>query len=192
MLCRLYGWYWFLLPKKTPYSSFTSLITIFCVFSGRFSFKLGWHFLFSKSSQKKLSGFSSSDFLWATKTFPNLYPTWTYPTESMNTKQDPPRNLRLWRHFFLGDPIQGSWWKFSLKGGVQKCWFFLRWKNGHFGENRGVCAQKEQLLPLNLTWNLKITRWKRKNIFQIPIFGFHVSFRRGNDEMVIWISALGF
>ena len=31
--------------------------------------------------------------------------------------------------------------------------------------------------PRKLTWNLKMPPWKRKNIFQTSIFGFHVNFR---------------
>ena len=31
--------------------------------------------------------------------------------------------------------------------------------------------------PRKLTWNLKISTWKRRNIYKPPIFGFHVSFR---------------
>ena len=31
--------------------------------------------------------------------------------------------------------------------------------------------------PRKLTWNLKISTWKRRNIDKPPLFGFHVSFR---------------
>ena len=31
--------------------------------------------------------------------------------------------------------------------------------------------------PRKLTWNLKRTPWKRRNIYKPPIFGFHVSFQ---------------
>ena len=31
--------------------------------------------------------------------------------------------------------------------------------------------------PRQLTWNLKIPPWKRRNIYKPPILGFHVNFR---------------
>jgi len=34
--------------------------------------------------------------------------------------------------------------------------------------------------PRKLTWNLKISTWKRRNIYKPPLFGFHVSFRGCN------------
>ena len=35
----------------------------------------------------------------------------------------------------------------------------------------------ETVHPRKLTWNLNMPPWKRKNIFQTSIFGFHVNFR---------------
>ena len=49
--------------------------------------------------------------------------------------------------------------------------------------NWGICAIHaihagcSQLHPWKLTWNLKITQWKRNIIFRISLLGFHVSFR---------------
>ena len=40
-------------------------------------------------------------------------------------------------------------------------------------------ANKNTVHPRKLTCNLKITPWKRRNIYKPPIFGFHVGFRGG-------------
>lgn len=126
MLRRFYGWYLFLLQKNTLFSIHIFPYDFFlCVFC-RFSFKLGCISSSVKARKKKSSGFFSSDFLWATKTFPNLYPTWTYPQQRRSTRSNPlPRNLRLRRHFFLGDPIQGSCGTFfGWKGELKNSSFF--------------------------------------------------------------------
>ena len=47
------------------------------------------------------------------------------------------------------------------------------------------------LLPRNLTWNLKFTHWKRKNIFQILIVGFHVNFRGCNPPILSKVPGQG-
>ena len=45
-------------------------------------------------------------------------------------------------------------------------------------------SSSKDIHPWKLTWNLKITRLKRKSIFQTSIFGFHVSFR-GRSYVVV-------
>ena len=41
----------------------------------------------------------------------------------------------------------------------------------------GTFLHQHDVHPGRLTWNLRITHVKRKNIFQTFIFGFHVKFR---------------
>ena len=45
-------------------------------------------------------------------------------------------------------------------------------------------SSSKDIHPWKLTWNLKISRLKRKSIFQTSIFGFHVSFR-GRSYVVV-------
>ena len=120
-------WYWFLLQKKTPYSPFTSFLTnILCSFC-RCSFKLRWYFVFSKSSKKKNHPrFFFIGFFVSNQNFSKSVSYVDLPNRvDEHEATHPPRNLRLWRHFFLGDPIQGSLSDiFRLKGGVEKFWCF--------------------------------------------------------------------
>ena len=45
---------------------------------------------------------------------------------------------------------------------------------------------KEGVHSSKLTWNLKITHWKRKFIFQMPTLGFHVNFRECIFDIRTW------
>ena len=71
------------------------------------------------------------------------------------------------------------------------CYFFPQVLVGYVSEpfpGRVMEQQPEQpprlkeVLPRSLTWNLKISRWKRRFILETIIFRFHVKFRGVYDQ----------
>ena len=124
-------------------------LRFFCGFFCSFSFKLRCISSSVKARKKIIRVFFHRIFCEQPKLFQICILRGPTPTASMNTKQ-PIRPATSASGVILSSEIRSR--------EVEKFCFFLRWKNGNFGDNSGVCAQKEQLLPRNLTWNLKITR----------------------------------
>ncbi len=66
----------------------------------------------------------------------------------------------------------------------RKCPKFTKNRNNTTGtitittNNSNLTKPNQILHPWKQTWNLKMPPWKRRNIYQAPFFGFHVSFRR--------------
>ena len=50
----------------------------------------------------------------------------------------------------------------------------------------GLDGEHDMILPLNLTWNLKISPWKRRFLLETIIFRFHVKFRGCMCELASW------
>lgn len=145
MLRRFYGWYLFLLQKNTLFSIHIFPYDFFlCVFC-RFSFKLGCISSSVKARKKNHPGFFHRIFCEQPKLFqicilrgptPNSvdqHEATLCPATSASGVifSSEIRSREVVEHFSVE---RGSW----------KILVFLRWKNGNFGENRGVCvcAQK--------------------------------------------------
>ena len=145
MLCRFYGWYWFLLQKNTLSSIHISLYD-FCVVFVVFLFNLVGISSSVKARKKNYPRFFHRIFV-SNQNFSKSVSYVDLPNrvdehEARSAPQPPPL-----ASFFPRRSDPGKLVEVFVERGSSKCWFFLRWKNGHFGENRGVCAQKEQLLP---------------------------------------------